>query len=500
VAGVGWNLLLTFRGARPVTVRASQAGDSNFDAAVSVERTVIAEVRGNLTILNGFHINWRDRSLLDLSDATSFANGEAVAVALSLTGNDATAGYVAGYVNGASGRDLYLSKYTHDIATSTAVQSWVQQVNGSANADDEAAAVAVDDNGDVIVAGYVTRAETGGRDVYVAKYDSDGVLMWEYFYNGSANGIDMGLSLALQGTDFVIVGGRAEGAGTGSDFFAAKLDATTGVAEWETEHNRGGSTSDIPARVAVGTDGGVVLAGISGAGNSADAWTIKLNGADGSLRWGRVYNFANRPDGMRGLALDGANNVIVPGYSQGANYDMYTAKYESETGSTIWDRRYNGDFNSSHAAWDVIVDRQGNVLATGTSYRAAGVRDGMTIKYNGLDGTVAWAKRPFSGVGTPTANDENFSIALDGLGNLVVVGYTESPMTGVDYYVARHLNNGGPTDGDAVGEEVFDGYYEGNDRIYQVKVDPNGAVWMVGYTSTAAGVKRPLVVRLAPGA
>jgi fibronectin-binding autotransporter adhesin len=490
---------LQLSGVGVVTVRASQIGNSSFDPAVSVDRTVTGEVVGTFTILNGFHVNWRDRSLLDVSDAASFANGEAQSVALGLTGNNATAGYVAGYVNGANGRDLYLTKYTHNIATSTAVQSWVRQVNGSANEDDEAAAVAVDGNGDVIVAGYLTRVETGGRDAYVAKYSSNGVQLWEYFYNGSDGGIDMGLTLALQGTDFVIVGGRAEGAGTGSDFFAAKLNATTGAAVWETEHNRGGTTSDIPARVAVGTDGGVVLAGISGAGNSADAWTIKLNGVDGSLRWGRVYNFANRPDAMRGLALDGANNVIVSGYSQGVNFDMYTAKYESETGSTIWDRRYDGTFNSSDAAWDVIVDRQGNVLATGTSYRAAGVRDGMTIKYNGLDGTVTWARRPFNNVGTTTENDENFSIALDGLGNLVVVGYTENPTTGVDYYVARHRNQKGGTDGEPIGEAVFDGYYAGNDRIYQVRMDPNGAVWMVGYTSTATGEKRPLVVRLAPG-
>ena len=490
--------ILTFRGARPVTVRASQAGDSCFDPAVSVERTVLAEIKGNLTIMNGFHINWRDRCRLDLADVSSLATGEVVTVALGLTDNDATAGYVAGYVNGVNGRDLYLAKYSHDLVTSTAVQSWVRRINGTANSDDEATAVAVDANGDVVVAGFVTTI-AGGRDVFVGKFSSSGLPLWEYYYNGTANGTDMGLTLALEGTSFVIVGGRVEGAGTGNDFFAAKLDSSNGVAVWETEHNRGSTVSDIPARVAVGSDGGVVLTGISGAGNSADAWTIKLNGADGSLQWNRVYNFANRPDGMRGVALDGANNVIVSGYSQGANFDMYTAKYEADTGTTLWDKRYNGSFDSSDAAWDVIVDRQGNVLATGTAYRAAGVKDGMTIKYNGLDGTVAWARRPFNNLGTTTANDENFSIALDGLGNLVVVGYTESPTTGLDYYVARHRNQRGGADGVPIGESVFDGYYEGDDQIHQVRMDPNGAVWMVGYTTTNTGERRPLVVRLAPG-
>ncbi|MCX6836841.1 MAG: SBBP repeat-containing protein, partial [Verrucomicrobia bacterium] len=497
--------VLQLSAAGPVTVRASQIGDSSYDPAVSVDRTVTGEVLGSFTILDGFHVNWTDRSLLDVTDSSSFAEGEAVAVALGLTGNDATAGYVAGFVRGATGKDLYLTKYTHNIITGTAVQSWVRRKNGSANGDDEAAAVAVDASGNVIVAGYVTT--TTGRDVYVAKYDSNGgngtpgssTPIWEYTYNGTSNGTDMALSLALQGTSHVIVGGRAAGTGTGDDFFAAKLNSSDGTAVWAKQNNRTSTLSDIPAKVVVGSDGTVVLAGISGSGNSANAWTVKLDSGSGSLLWQRVYNFANKPDAMRGLALDGANNVIVSGYSQSANYDMYTAKYEAGTGSIIWEKRYNGSFNSSDSAFDVIVDRQGYVLVTGTSYRAASVKDGMTLKYNGLDGTLAWAKRPFNNLGTTSANDENFSIAVDGLGNLVLVGYTSRAATGIDYYVARHLNNGGVTDGNTAGEAVFDGYYAGNDNIYQVRMDPNGAIWMVGYTATGSGVRQPLVVRLAPG-
>jgi|GEM_PF-3109667 len=492
--------VLQLSGTGAVTVRASQVGDSSFAPAASVERTVTGEVLGTFTILDGFRLNWRDRSLRDVADAASAADGEAVALALKLTGYNATAGYVAGYVNGVNGKDLFLTKYTHDVSTGAAAQSWVRQVNGSASGNDEAKAVAVDTAGNVIVAGYVTTAT--GADVYVAKYNSNGGSgvsltepIWTYTFNGSGNGTDVALSIALLGTTQVVVGGQAAGSGTGNDFFAAKLNAADGTVVWTKESNRSGTTSDIPAKVAVGSDGGVVLTGASG----SDAWTVKLASADGSLVWQNVYNPFSKPDAMRALALDGANNVIVAGYSQGTNYDMYTAKYEADTGVIVWGKRYNGSFSSSDAAWDVIVDRQGNALVTGTSYRAAGVRDGMTIKYNGLDGTVQWAKRPFGNVGTVSANDENFSIALDGIGNLVVVGYTTNVITGVDYYVARHLNNGGGTDGESKGEAVFDGYYNSADYIYQVKMDPNGAIWMAGYTTKVSGERQPMVVRLAPG-
>lgn len=51
---------------------------------------------------------------------------------------------------------------------------------------------------------------------------------------------------------------------------------------------------------------------------------------------------------------------------------------------------------------------------------------------------------------------------FDGIGNLVAAGYALNPNTGADYYVVRHLNNGGATDGSSIGERVFDGDYQGN--------------------------------------
>ena len=493
--------VLQLNGVGTVVVRASQIGDSSHSAAANVDRTVVGEILGTYAILDGFHINWRDRSLLNTADINSIPSGETVALALGLDGNDATSGFTAGFVSGANGKDIYLTKYLHNMANGTAVQSWVRQIDGSAHGDDEAKAVAVDANGNVIVAGYTTTAT--GRDVYVAKFNGDGgngtpgstSPIWGYTYNGTGNGSDVGLSIALIGTTQVVVSGQVVGSGTGNDFFAVKLSSADGTVVWSKEVNRSGSTSDIPAKVAVGSDGGVAMAGASG----SDAWTVKLDSVTGSLVWQKVYNPYGKPDAIRGLALDGANNVIVAGYSQGSNYDMYTAKYQADTGVIIWQQRYNGSFNSSDAAWDVIVDRKGNVLVTGTSYRAASVKDGMTLKYNGLDGSLVWSKRPFNNLGTTSANDENLTIALDGIGNLVVAGYTISPTTGTDYYVARHLNNGGATDGNPVGEKVFDGYYQGNDNIYQVKMDPNGAIWMTGYTSDTNGVHHPMVVRLAPG-
>jgi uncharacterized delta-60 repeat protein len=464
--------VLSFSGAGDVTVRASQAGDGRFNAASNVDAVVTSQNRTPVVIFDNIVENWRD----------TYAGSGAGAgndIALQLSGNNAVAGFVAGYTTTSStGKDLYLVKY---LADGTLVWSVASGTSG----DDEAISVVVDGNGDVVVAGYVTGT---GRDLYVAKYNgTTGSKIWDYTYSGTGSGNDVGVSLALDGTTNVVVGGYAVGSGTSNDFFAAKLNLTSGALVWASVRNRTGATSDVPAKVAVGTDGSVVLAGAT----NSDAWTVKLAAADGTLVWQIVYNFLNKPDAVRGLALDAANNVIIAAYSQGSNYDIYTAKYASLDGTLIWGKRYNSSFNSSDHPWDLAVDEDSNVYVTGASYRAASVRDGMTLKYAGLDGTLMWEGRYN---GTSSANDENFTISLDGIGNPVISGYTTNADGTTDVYLAKHNR----VPGTIRWQNAFDGANNKNDSIQKVKVDPNGNVWMAGSATGADGKLVILVLRNMP--
>ena len=464
--------ILSFSGAGTVVVRASQAGNARYLAAANVDATVTVDNHTPVVILDNIMENWRDRY------AGSGA-GEGNDLALQLSGNSAIAGFVGGYTTTATGKDLYLVKY---LADGTLVWSVTSGTTGN----DEAMTVKVDGSGDVLVAGYVTTAT--GQDVYVAKHSgSTGAKIWSYTYNGAGNSNDVGISLDLEGTTNVVVGGYVVGSGTSNDFFAAKLNQTTGAVVWTSVQNRSTTTSDVPAKVVVGTDGSVALAGISG----SDAWTVKLAAATGAKVWQVIYNFANKPDAVRGLALDAANNVIIAAYSQGTNYDMYTAKYAALDGTLIWGKRYNSSFNSSDAPWDVVVDDNANVFVTGTSYRSASVPDGMTLKYSGLDGTLLWEGR-FNG--SSNGNDQNTSIALDGIGNPVVGGFTTNANGSTDVYLAKHNKAAG----DLRWQKIFDGDNNKNDNVKKVKVDPNGNVWMTGSATGSSGRLEVLVLRDIP--
>ena len=91
---------------------------------------------------------------------------------------------------------------------------WQQTLNGTANGDDEASSVAVDTQGDVLVAG-VTRNTGTGRDFAVAKFARDGTLLWRQTRSGTANGDDEALSVAVDTQGNVLAAGATVNTGTG---------------------------------------------------------------------------------------------------------------------------------------------------------------------------------------------------------------------------------------------------------------------------------------------
>jgi hypothetical protein len=504
-ATISGGVLTMNPGALPgsVTVRASQVGDSSFSPAPNVDRTVIGEDDGTLLILSsGTAINWKDVAADNPTVPTPIKiTGEGNAIVVQEDGSGlGVKGYVTGFTNGVNGTDLVLVKYEQSLISVS--QLWTTVINGPANGNDAGTALALAGDGSVIVAGYVTTV-AGRRDVYVAKYSTLGVKAWEYTYDGTAHGDDMAVSVGIdRTTTHVVVGGYAVGSSTGRDFFAAKLDFGTGLPvdlggglKWEKTINRATTQPDTPSKMSVGTDGSVVLAGGSGpnlasyGSQSDNAWTVKLAAADGALVWQKVYSLkASNPDSIIGLALDSANNVIVTGYSRDRNYDIYTAKYNANTGALIWGTRYNG--GSSDNAYDMNVDRKGDVYVVGATFRSAGVKDGITIKYKGNDGSLIWERKPFTG--TAAANDENIGIGLDGLGDVVAVGYS-TITTGKNIYVAKQTRTG-----TLLNEQTFSGIYTRDDLVRGVKVDKKGNIWMTGYTTNATGQREVLVLRMIP--
>ena len=131
-------------------------------------------------------------------------NGDDHACAVAVDGSNNV--IVTGYSTGSgSGYDYATIKYS-----SAGVPLWTNRYNGPGNGDDHAYAVAVDGSNNVIVTGY-SHGSGSGYDYATIKYSSAGVPLWTNRYNGPGNGDDDAAAVAVDRSGNVIVTGYSTG-------------------------------------------------------------------------------------------------------------------------------------------------------------------------------------------------------------------------------------------------------------------------------------------------
>ena len=155
---------------------------------------------------------------------------------------------------------------------------WQQNLNGSANGGDDATSVVVDYEGNVIAAGSTTNTESGA-DFTVAKSGPDGTLLWQQNLNGTANLFDRANSVAVDSVGNVAAAGFTQNSGTSADFTVAKFDRD-GTLLWQQNLNGTDNGPDRALKVAVDYQGNVVAAGSI----RRDFTVVKFD-RDGILLW-----------------------------------------------------------------------------------------------------------------------------------------------------------------------------------------------------------------------
>nr|WP_238516260.1 protein kinase [Thermococcus gammatolerans] len=159
---------------------------------------------------------------------------------------------------------------------------WAKNVGGNA--------VAIAENGDVIVAGYTWSFGAGKSDAWVLRLDENGNVKWQKTYGGSER--DYATAVAIADNGDVIVAGYTRSFGAGSrDVWVLRLDENGNV-KWQKTY--GGSYWEEANAVAVAENGDVIVAGYTesfGAGDD-DFWVLRLP-SDGNLPGCEFCNDSN---------------------------------------------------------------------------------------------------------------------------------------------------------------------------------------------------------------
>jgi hypothetical protein len=343
------------------------------------------------------------------------------------------------------------------VAPSAAVyQAWVARYNPPWNTEDDAQAIAVDDQGNVYVTGR-SWGLGGNYDYATVRYSSAGQQEWVARYNGPDDGNDQPNAMAIDSFSNVYVTGFSQTADSYGDWATIKYDSA-GQELWIARHNVCPRSNALAKAIAVDGSGNVYVTG-----TDADGWgTIKYNSSSDE-QWVAHYS-SGTPEA---IAVDNVGNVYVTG----GDSDYVTIKYDS-AGHEQWVARYHGPGNGSDHAQAMKLDSSANVYVTGASAGLNTAPDYATIKYNSA-GQQQWVARYDGPAGS---TDQATAIGLDGAGNVYVTGNSVGLGTLYDYATIKY---------DSAGQQQwvarYNGPASGEDGATSMAVDGSGNVYVTGY-------------------
>lgn len=300
----------------------------------------------------------------------------------------------------------------------------------------------------------VTLSSVGGTgDLYVAKLDASGDVVWAT--SGGGEGNEIGHSIAADGQGGVVVTGAFTGPGAAQfgstsltsdgldDALVARLDAETGAWLWATDF--GSDQIEVARAVASGGDGTVTVAGqfdrsvtigntvLTSAGFS-DIFVARYRVSDGSVVWATSAG-GTSSDTALGVAVGRDGSAAVAGVFSGATTlgtetlqsaglaDAFVAHVDA-SGDIAWARRLGGE--SQDVGYGVAVDPAGSVFTTGSfrltadigpdSRTAVGREDAYVAAYS-ASGDPLWSEQ----VGGNNI-DEGHAVAIAPDGGVIVTG------------------------------------------------------------------------------
>jgi hypothetical protein len=253
---------------------------------------------------------------------------------------------------------------------------------------------------------------------------------------------------------------------------------------------------------------------------------------DPVLQWGTYFG-GNDNDVASSVAVDGSGNVFVVGrtastsgfpladpgggaYFENSNiyWDAFIAKFSGSNLGLVWSTYFGG--SGGDGATSVAVDGSGNVSVVGWAGSSGfplanpgggayyddtpnGSFDAFIAKFSGNNLSLVWSTY-FGGSGDNGAT----SVAVDGSGNVFVVGYTQGYTQSASGFPLANPGGGAYYDDTYNGgfydafiakfsgsnlSLVWSTYFGGNeqDEATSVAVDRSGNVFMVGYTQSTSG-------------
>lgn len=294
-----------------------------------------------------------------------------------------------------------------------------EQGNGAPSSSIDYSVSALDANGNLVVAGNTING-TEAENFLITKFDPEGQILWEEQYDYS-DLTDFATAIAIDGNGNVLVAGASQNGTLDFDYALLKLDGN-GSTLWSVRYDGLGQGDDIPTGIALDSNGNIYLTGVSqGDSTQQDFATVKYS-SSGVQQWVARYDYAQLPDAAAGILVDEAHQQVIVSGASAANatdWDVATLRYSLSTGAALSVARQASGASSFTEPIALTQDGQGHFLITGTATGPTGT-DIQIIK---LDTAlnIEWVQTYDA-----SSLDGGRDVAVDAHGDIYVCGYRQT--------------------------------------------------------------------------
>ncbi|WP_062697874.1 T9SS type A sorting domain-containing protein [Chryseobacterium indologenes] len=350
-------------------------------------------------------------------------------------------------------------------------------------------------NGDVV-------GNHGLFDYWIVKMSPSGSIQWQKSLGGNLSEVANAIQQTSDG-GYILAGysGSNDGDVTGNhgadDYWIVKLDSSGNI-QWQ--KSLGGSGMDQAYDVQQTSDGGYVVAGISGSVNgdvtenhgNYDYWIVKLD-SSGNIQWQKSLGGTNS-DFANAIRQTSDNGYIVAGYTLSNNGDVtinygfrdyWIVKLDS-SGNMQWQKSLGG--SGVDQAHDVQQTQDGGYIVAGNVLSSdgdvtgfQGSRDYWIVKLD-PSGNLQWQKT-LGG----TNVDEAYSISQTSDGGYIVGGQSQSVNGDVtnnhglfDYWIVKLDSTGNIQWQKSLGGS-------NTDTLYSIRQTSDNGYIMAGVTQSGDG-------------
>jgi hypothetical protein len=367
---------------------------------------------------------------------------------------------------------------------------WISRVPVGTSLSSGTAGIYVDPDGVSYITG--TSGASPNTNITTVSFAPDGSTRWTQSWSSQGSRADQAGGITKGSNGVLYVVGNTPGANNFANVLILAYDAVTGSLLSKIQYSSGPGISEFGSSIVTDEAGNIYVTGGT-VGDGLDVMTLKFN-SGGVLQWRQVWDGAAfgpfSQDSPVKILRDPNGDVLVAitGYAASNHADYVVVKYAPADGAKIWEKSWG--VSGDDFPVDMEIDAAGDVYVTGIGIDL--IDKYSTIKLRGSDGQLLWQFYDALGLDHGARG-----LFVDDSGGVFVTGTSDpdgdhSNFNDQFFTVKRNAATGALLWTNVYGQTCIQCY----DQPSDVRVDPEGHVFVVGRTSSPPYVNEVILLVL----